>query len=322
MTARTIRLGRTGVQVPVIGLGTWSFGGLNVNRGVSVGWAGHDDGQAQAALATAYELGLTHWDTADVYGNGRSERLIGTMWSSVPRSRIFLATKFGYHRGPAEHPYEPSFMRARLEESLRNLRTDVIDLYYLHHCDFGPQDRQLEGAVATARRFQKEGKVRWIGLSDWDARRIRRYADVVDPDVVQTYRNVVDDDYEASGLRRWVEDNDRGVVFFSPLRHGLLLGKYAAPVEFPEGDFRRNVTGFRDPETIRRMQQARQALIERFPNHREPVLHGLCGALLSGQKNACVLVGLRNPDQVRAAATIGEPLSAEEAAWVRARYVA
>src|SRR6188768_1124243 len=117
---RTLRLGRTNVSVPAVSLGTWGHGGPNVTEnGVSVGWKGHDDEQAKQAIVAAYRNGITHWDTADAYGNGHAEQLIGELWSEVPRREIFLASKFGWVFGPANHPYDPKFMREQAERSLR-----------------------------------------------------------------------------------------------------------------------------------------------------------------------------------------------------------
>lgn len=238
----------------------------------------------------------------------------------MPRSAIFLATKFGYLQGPAGRPYEAAFMRAQLEASLRNLRVDSIDLYYLHHCNFGENDQFLAEAVETAHRFRDEGKVRFLGLSDWDAARIVRFLPRLDPDVVQPFRNVVDDDYETSGLRALVVERDLGVAFFSPLRHGLLLGKYDAPQHFEEGDFRRNVPGFEDAASIARLRQLREVVTKHFAGHPEPVLHALTGALLTGNPTATVLLGQRTPRQTAAAAVLGEALGASDAAWVRGLY--
>src|SRR5438552_9662854 len=234
---RTIRLGRTNVHVPVISLGTWGHGGPNTNEGASVGWTGHDDRLAKEALVEAHRRGITHWDTADAYGAGHAEALIGQAFAAgdVPRGEIFLASKFGWVKGPSGHWYDPAFMRSQCEASLRNMRTDVIDLYYFHHCDFGPNDEYFHDALAMMRKLRTEGKIRFIGLSDWDARKIVRFIDRVDPDVVQPYRNVIDDEYESSGLKTYVAKHDLGVAFFSPLMHGLLLGKYDAPTQFPEG---------------------------------------------------------------------------------------
>lgn len=317
-----IRLGRTNVSVPAVSLGTWSHGGLRVaENGESVGWVGSDDTETKDALLAAYRAGITHWDTADAYGDGHAEELIGQMWDQVPRDAIFLATKFGYIEGPADHPYDPKFMREQAERSLRNLQTDVIDLHYFHHCNFGPDDRYLDGALETMLHLREEGKVRFIGLSDWDASRIMRFVERIDPDVVQPFRNLVDDDYESSGLKHWVDDHDLGVAFFSPLKHGLLLGKYDHPVEYGEGDFRSTIPDFRDAETIARYQRAAAAMRQRFAaESSEPVLHAVIGALLTDNPTACALLGQRTTNQVAAAAAVGEPLSEEDAQWVREQY--
>jgi aryl-alcohol dehydrogenase-like predicted oxidoreductase len=317
---RTIRFGRSNVQVPTVSLGTWGHGGPNTSEGVSVGWSGHDDAAAKQALITAYRKGITHWDTADAYGNGRSEELIGQLWDQVPRKSIFLASKFGWIKGPSGHWYDPAFMRAQAERSLRLLQTDVIDLYYFHHCDFGPNDQYFDDALATMRALRDEGKIRFIGLSDWDSRKIMKFIERVDPDVVQPYRNIIDDPYEKSGLKKWVNDHDLGVAFFSPLKHGLLLGKYDTPQTFPAGDMRSRVKEFAEQKALDRMKHAAEEMRKRFDRHSEPVLHAVIGALLTDNPTACVLLGQRTPKQVEAAAAVGEALSPDEAAWVKRIY--
>ncbi|HVT44357.1 MAG TPA: aldo/keto reductase [Thermoanaerobaculia bacterium] len=317
---RTVRLGRTGVQVPAVSLGTWGHGGPRLSGAASVGWSGNDDELARQSLVLAARLGITHWDTADVYGDGHAEQLIGTVWETVPRDSIFLATKVGWDRGGYSHYYHPRMIRARLERSLRNLATEAIDLYYLHHCDFGEHDEYFDDAIALLRRFRDDGKIRFIGLSDWKEQRIMRFIQRADPDVVQPYRNVIDDGYEGSGLRQWVDANDLGVAFFSPLKHGLLLGKYDAPQDFPVGDVRREIAEFHDPDAIERMREAAGMLRARFRDEAEPVLYALVGALLADAPTGCVLLGQRTPKQVEAASRAGAPLSAEEAEWVRKVY--
>src|SRR5436190_24153769 len=116
----TIRFGRTKARVPTVSLGTWGHGGPHTNEGRSVGWSGHDDRQAKEALIAAYRHGITHWDTADAYGDGHAEQLIGEAFAEVPRDKIFLATKFGWVKGPTNHFYDPNFMRSQCERSLRN----------------------------------------------------------------------------------------------------------------------------------------------------------------------------------------------------------
>jgi len=319
---RTIRFGRTNAQVPAISLGTWGHGGPSMARGAPVGWSGNDDRLAKAALVEAHRQGITHWDTADAYGQGHAEELIGEAFAEgVPRSEIFLASKFGYWTGPTGRWYDPVFMRQQCDDSLRRLQTDVIDVYYFHHCDFGPNDEYFDDALAVMRSLRDQGKIRFIGLSDWDSRKIMKFVDRADPDVLQPFRNPIDDDYEASGLKAWVDAHDAGVAFFSPLKHGLLLGKYDEPQTFADGDFRSGIPEFRDPKFLARMRYARDEMTRRYPDQREPVLHALTGALLAGNPTATVLLGQRDPKQVAAAAAAGgDVLGDEDAAFVRRVY--
>jgi len=316
----TVKLGRTGVEVPRVSVGTWGHSGAKTVKGMPVGWSGSDDAAAEEALLAAWDAGLTHWDTADAYGNGHSERIIGSLWDRVPREQIFLASKVGWVPGSYGHFYHPELMRTQIEESLRNLQTETIDLYYLHHCDFGPDARYLDDAIDLLRQFRDEGKIRFIGLSDWDSRKIVRFADKVDPDVVQPLRNVLDDTWVSSGLEALVARRNLGVAYFSPLKHGLLLGLHSSPVTFGEGDHRQRVKAFRDPAALAHFQRCREEVTKRFPDHAEPVLHALVGSLLADAPTACVLLGMRRPAHSAAATAVGQPLSIEDARWVRDLY--
>jgi aryl-alcohol dehydrogenase-like predicted oxidoreductase len=318
--ARKIRLGHIGAEVPAIGFGTWGHGGPWQEGETPVGWSGQDDAQHIEALLVAHAAGLIHWDTADVYGRGHSERLIGALWERVPRESVFLATKVGWVEGRYGHAYHPRQIRAQLEASLRQLATDWIDLYYFHRCEFGPGDVYLDGALAELHRAREEGKIRFIGLSDWQTPRVARHAVRIQPDVVQVYRNVLEDDYAASGLKAWVENNDAGVAFFSPLMHGLLLGRYDAPPALGEGDHRLRVPAFRDLGLLAHLRRCRCEVEARFPEHPEPVLHALTGALLADSPTACVLLGLRRAGHAEAAARVGDALSPADAEWVRRLY--
>lgn len=316
----TVRFGRTGVETSTICLGTWGHGGASTVGGRPVGWFGTDDHESRSSLLRAYSAGITHWDTADVYGAGRAERLIGSCWTEIPRGDVFLSTKVGWDPGSHGHYYHPEQIRRQLESSLRNLQTDWIDVYYLHHCDFGAQDEYLDEAVDLLRSFQSAGKIRFIGLSDWKSEAIVKSARRVDPDAIQCYRNVVDDTYATSGLKRWVDDNDVGVAFFSPLKHALLLGVFEGPVTFGDGDHRGALPEFRDYGLISRLRSCRRELEKRFHHHSEPVLHGLTGALMADAPTGCVVLGLRRQEHVEAAGRVGEPLSPEDALWVRRLY--
>lgn len=317
---RRIRLGRTDTKVSAISVGTWGHGGARTVRGRPVGWSGHDDGLAASALRRAHELGLNHWDTADVYGDGQAESLIGALWGDIPREEIFLASKVGWDPGPYRHFYDPEQIRRQLARSLTLLSTDRIDLYYFHHCNFGPGEKYLDDAIDLFHQFQAEGKIRFIGLSDWKASKIARYAPRIDPDVVQPYRNVVDNTYRSSGLESWIEDHDTGVAFFSPLKHGLLTGKHDRPPDFGDGDHRSGIQDFQNPEVLAHYRRCRAELQDRFATQPEPVLRALVGALLADTPTGCALVGLRRPEHAEAAAAAGEPLSNKDAKWVRELY--
>lgn len=316
----TVVFGRTGVEVSRIAVGTWGHGGERTVGDRSVGWSGHDDEDARDALRTAAENGITHWDTADVYGDGQAEAIIGSMWEEVDRDEIFLASKVGWDPGEWDHYYHPQLIRDRLERSLDLMKVDHIDLYYLHHCDFGEDDRYLPDAIEVMRSARDEGKIRFIGLSDWDSSKIVARIEQVDPDVVQPYRNVVDDDYESSGLREIVDARNLGVAFFSPLKHGLLLGKYDRVTRFPEGDFRSNIEDFRGEEAIERYRAAAAEMRDRFAESPEPVLLAVTGALLADAPTGSVLLGQRNRDQAVAAARVGRALGLDEADVVRRAY--
>ena len=316
---KKITFGRTNDKVSTISLGTWSYGSGNVSGGRSVGWADQSDVDSRAALIQAWNSGINHWDTADVYGNGRSETIIGNVWDEVPRNDIFLATKVGWDMGCFDHYYHPIMIKEHIDLSLKNLQTDVIDLYYFHHCNFD-SDALFEDAFALFHRFRDEGKIRFLGLSDWDSTKIMKYIDRVNPDVIQPYRNVMDDPYQSSGLKNWVAENSAGIAFFSPIKNGLLTGKYDKPPIFKEGDFRLNVPEFQDVDLLKKLQDNKIKLEERFTNHPQPVLHGLLGALLEDSPTGCVLLGQRDANQVKAAATLGETLTENDATWIKKLY--
>lgn len=316
---RRVRLGRTGVEISAVGVGTWAHGGPVERKGVSVGWSEQSDDDSREALRRAHERGIDHWDTADVYGDGRSEQLIGTVFRDIPRHSVFLATKGGWNKRGFDSYYHRDTMRLNIEQSLRNLQTETIDLYYLHHCNF-PSMTTAEDAIEALRRARDAGKIRFIGLSDWDMHKLFAWAKRLDPDVVQAYRNVLDDAWCASGLQDDVAIHDRGVVFFGPLKQGFLLGKHEAPPVFTAGDYRRNIPDFQDIERLAMVRAGREAMKERFRQYPEPLLQGLIGTLWNDASSASVLIGQRNPTQVDSAANVSDVTSAEDAAFVRALF--
>ena len=130
----------------------------------------------------------------------------------------------------------------------------------------------------------------------------------------------MDDTYNDSGLKAYIDSNNLGVCFFSPIKHGLLTGKYSEPTVFEAGDFRTRVKDFVDQDIIDQMKHNKSELDSKFSNHLEPVMHGLVDALLTDSPTGCVLLGQRNTKQVESAASLGLALSVEEASWVKKLY--
>ena len=317
---RKIILGRTEAPVSAISLGTWAFGGENKIGKKSVGWANQSDRDSRSVLIKAWEKNINHWDTADVYGEGHSERIIGSMWEDIPRNSIFLATKVGWDMGPFSHWYHPKHMKKKIEESLTNLKTDYIDLLYLHHCNFGKQDEYFDDAVEVLKSFQSQGKIRFTGLSDWSNERIVKYLDACNPDVIQPYRNIMDNTYEESGLKNIVNKNNLGVCFFSPLKHGLLTGKYKTTAVFKDGDHRSGIKDFQNKNKIKKIMLNCEKLEKKFLHHENPIMHGIVNALFFDSPTGCVLLGQRNINQVETASSLGEILSEEDTNWVKSLY--
>ena len=208
----------------------------------------------------------------------------------------------------------------KIEKSLINLKTDSIDLQYLHHCNFGTQDEYFDSALEVLKLFQDQGKIRFIGLSDWSNKKIIKYINKCDPDVVQPYRNIMDDSYEKSGLKKIIKKNDLGVCFFSPLKHGLLTGKYKTPTKFKDGDHRSRIKDFHNPEILKKVLLSCEKLKERFSHHKNPIMYGVVNALFFDSPTGCALLGQRNVRQVNTASLLGQLLSEEDSIWVKSLY--
>lgn len=309
-------------NVSQIGLGTWPFSGLYCMGDYSSGWQGFSEDAAIAVVASAIEHGINHFDTADVYGNGQAERVLGKIISRNDRSRVFVATKLGYDKGGFADYYRVDAMKRNFERSLSNLQTGYVDALYLHHCDFGDNDENLKNAVDYVRDLQAQGVVGKVGLSDWNSARLARVAEVIVPEVVQVYRNAADNDYATSALQRWVRLTDTPVVFFSPFKHGFLLGKYHKPAQFPVGDFRRNVTDASDGRKIELILDICKRLQERFCALREPIISGLLSCLLQESDNEYVIAGSRNIQQLKMLLTASTDIGGENAAWVFSQFEA
>ncbi len=317
---RKVQLGTSGIEVSEISLGCWAIGGASWRDGNPVGWAGADDAQSLAGLRRAYELGITHFDTADVYGDGHSEVLIGQFLREVPRDQLVIASKVGWFKGTAQSAMQPLHVRHQLEQTLDNLGTDYLDIYYFHNADFGADDRYLEESAELLRTSQQEGKIRAIGQSAYSFADFQRVCPTVRPSVIQFGYSALGSDFDdrANNLFCWAESNGYGMVLFSPLAQGLLLDKFnpGEPPQFGEGDIRGTSDAF-TPESLGNLRERLGPIRERFGSTTADLARVALQYALSRSAQACVIPGFKNPAQVETnMSTADKPLSAQEIAFV------
>ncbi len=224
-------LGQTGLKASVIGLGTWVIGGWL--------WSGAEDRDSLATIRRAIELGVNLIDTAPIYGHGRSEDLVGrALAESGQRDGIILATKVGLNWNPEKtkvwRDSSPDRLRFEIEESLRRLRTDRIDVYQVHWPDASvPFEETMEALIS----LQRQGKIRFIGMSNFDVPQLERCLAVGPVHVVQPPLNLFEGNIETA-LLPFCHQRGIGTLIYGPLCRGLLTGKYRGTETFSDRDVR------------------------------------------------------------------------------------
>lgn len=226
------RLGRTELQVAEIGYGAWAIGGNK--HGHSYGPT--DNAESLHTIAQALDLGCNFFDTADLYGHGLSEKLLGQALEKR-RHECIIATKVGgdFYHGPFHQNFDPDYIRFALEKSLERLRTDYIDIYQLHN----PPLMMLERGAnyAMLEELKQEGKIRHYGVSVHDAYEGIMAIETGKPDVIQVAYNFLRQD-PREDLFPLAEEHNIGLIIREPLANGMLTGKYAADATFGAGDMR------------------------------------------------------------------------------------
>ncbi len=224
-------LGKTGIQVSEIGFGAWAIGGD--------AWGPVEDAASVAAMHRALELGTNFIDTADVYGDGHSEELVAKVLKGR-RDQVVVATKgglMGHHRDPSGPPVydRPEKVREALENSLRRLGTDYVDVYFDHL--WWDKHEETEAFIAALVQLKAEGKVKAVGVSTDDLAYIQHFNQDGGLDVVQLEYSILNRRAERETLP-YLAERGIGVVVRGPLQKGLLTGKFTPDTTFPAGDVR------------------------------------------------------------------------------------
>src|SRR2546423_5420373 len=294
-TVRRVRLGQTDLQVSAIAFGTWSFGG---------DWGAADLQDSRNCIHEALELGINFFDTAQAYGFGVAEQLLGdALWERANREDVIIATKGGLRPDgdrllrDARKPW----LRSGVDASLRNLRTDYIAIYQVHWPD--PHTAPEETAAALE-ELVGEGKIRHVGVSNYDVDQMRAHGRSGRLETLQPAYHLFRRDIEDSILP-YTTEHDIGVIVYGPLAHGLLSGRMTESTTFDPDDWRSKSPDFTG-ETFRRNLAVVQRL-QRFAWDRGMSLPQLAVAwTLANLAVDVTIVGARRPAQLNETAAAAD----------------
>ncbi len=294
------KIGKTDLEVSEISLGCWTLGGLNWVNGIPNGWPDVDEKEVIDAINYAIDKGVNHFDNADVYGNGRAERLLAKALGNKS-NKVIISSKVGWFPGTAEHAYEPAHIKHQCEQSLINLKRDYIDIYYFHHGDFGQNDKYLSDAISVFTKLKQEGKIRAIGLSAYSESDFLRLIPKIQPDCIQSWANIIDDKFitENSPVYKIMKEYNITFIAFSPLAQGILLGKFSSknPPKFEPGDHRQNDKRF-TKEELEKIEPKIEMLKQKFGSDIKDLARIALQYVLFSDVVSCVIPGFRNKKQV------------------------
>ena len=307
---QTRKLGNSDLNITRVGFGAWAIGG----GGWEFGWGNQEDNDSIAAIKRALELGVNWIDTAAVYGTGHSEEVVAKALKEWPGARPYIFTKCSMvwdEQRKVRFEHSADSIRRECEGSLRRLQVSVIDLYQMH---WPPADNGagLEEAWQTMAALQKEGKVRWIGASNFDVEQLKRAEKIASVTSLQPPYSLIRRQIEAEILP-YCQKRGIGVISYSPMASGLLTGAMTREraAALPENDFRSRGAEFKEPrlskniELVERLRQVGQRL-GRSPGEiaiawvlRHPAITG-------------VIVGARNAKQIEGVVGVADVTLTEQ----------
>ncbi len=301
-------LGKTGLRVSEIGFGAWAVGGNA--HGNSYGPT--DDRTSLAAIRRAFELGCNFFDTADVYGHGHSEEVLGQALKEH-RDKVIIATKVGgdFYHGPPRMNFNPDYIEFALGKSCERLQTDYVDLYQLHNPPV--QMIRNETLFGTLEKLKEKGKIRHYGISIHDPEEGILAMKTGKPKAIQAVFNILRQEAKLQLFQAAMESGV-GIIAREPLANGFLTGKHNADETFPEGDIRHHFPR----EYILNLVLATEQL--KFLGGRSRTLAQAALRFVLDQKEvSTVIPGAKTPQQVEENLSASDlpPLTGEELLRIR-----
>ncbi len=289
----TRRLGNTELKITPVGVGAWAMGGA----GWQWSWGPQNDSDSVAAIQAALDLGINWIDTAAVYGLGHSEEVVArALHQRSSRPYVFTKCERVWNeRGEIGGSLKAESIRRECEASLRRLKVDVIDLYQIHW----PQpDQDIEQGWAEMARLKEEGKVRYIGVSNFSADQMRRAQAIAPIDSLQPPYSILSREIEKEELP-YAAANQIGVIVYSPMYSGLLSGAMTRPriANFASDDWRRHNPNFQEPLLSRNLRLV-ELLREIGKRYRRTAGEVAIAWTLANPAVTAAIVGVRCAEQV------------------------
>ncbi len=289
---RTRQFGRTDMQITPVGLGTWAIGGGNYE----FGWGEQDDQQSIIAIKRALDLGINWIDTAPHYGLGHSEEVVGKAIKGRERPYIFTkCSQIWDDKRRVSHSLKSASLQREVEASLKRLGVDVIDLYQIH---WPNPDPDIEEGWSTLAKLKKEGKVRHIGVSNFNVEQLRRAERIAPVETLQPPYSLIHRDVEKEILP-YCQEHNIGVIVYSPMASGLLTSTMTEEriQSMSDDDWRKHDPEFQEPRLSRNLRLAQLLTEIGFPHNLPAGIVAIAWTLRHPAVTGAI-VGFRNAGQV------------------------
>lgn len=277
-----------GLELSRVGIGCWAMGGTN--------WGGIVDDEAIEAIRAGLDMGLTVVDTAPIYGFGHSEDLVGKALEGGYRKKAVLATKCGLSwdkDGAAWRDSRPATIKKELEDSLRRLKTDCIDIYQIHWPD---TKEPFAETAATMLDFMKQGKIRAIGVSNFSAAQMDEWRKTAPIHTMQPSYNILEDKLEENPIP-YAQKHNIAILGYSSLARGMLSGKYYVGMKFKDGDMRqKNDKKYQGENFVNHLKAVDE--LKEYAKQFDKTVAQLAVRWVLDQGITCALWGIRKKEQL------------------------